>query len=203
MTLEAYCVKCKTKREITNPQPEYTSRDTPRVKGTCPVCGIALFRMGATEAHATLPKPVILPKTTIKAKVKPKTKTRRATKRKSATTTTTKRTSARAEKKAPAEKRTPAKIGKLVIVESPAKARSVGQFLGKGYTVKASKGHVRDLLVSQLSVDVENEFEPKYRVMNDKRDTVKDLKSAVERAQEIFLATDRDRDGEAIAWHLL
>jgi len=94
-------------------------------------------------------------------------------------------------------------VGKLVIVESPAKARSVGQYLGAGYTVKASKGHVRDLLVSQISVDVENDFEPKYRVPNDKRDTVKDLKSAVERASEIYLATDPDREGEAIAWHLL
>src|SRR5664279_4011079 len=98
MTLEAYCVKCKTKREITNPQPEYTSRGTPRVKGICPVCGTALFRMGATEAHATLPKPVILPKATVKTKANAKTKTRRATKRKSATTTT-KSTSARAVKK--------------------------------------------------------------------------------------------------------
>src|SRR5262249_16914597 len=95
------------------------------------------------------------------------------------------------------------KVGKLVIVESPAKARSVGQFLGKGYTVKASKGHVRDLLVSQISVDVANNFEPKYRVMNDKRDTVKELKSAVDHAKEIYLATDPDREGEAIAWHLL
>src|SRR6185369_9792671 len=80
-----------------------------------------------------------------------------------------KKSAAKGDKKAPAK----TGIGKLVIVESPAKARSVGQFLGKGYTVKASKGHVRDLLVSQISVDVENNFEPKYRVMNDKRDTVK------------------------------
>ncbi len=88
-------------------------------------------------------------------------------------------------------------------MESPAKARSVGHFLGKGYTVTASKGHVRDLLKSQLSVDVENNFEPKYRVINDKRETVKELKALVAKASEVYLATDPDREGEAIAWHLL
>ncbi|MCB0155040.1 MAG: DNA topoisomerase I, partial [Anaerolineae bacterium] len=93
--------------------------------------------------------------------------------------------------------------GKLVIVESPAKARTVGKFLGKGYTVKASVGHVRDLLRSQLSVDVENEFAPKYRVPNEKRPVVKELKNLAEGAEEIYLATDPDREGEAIAWHLI
>ncbi len=202
MTLEAYCVKCKTKREIANPQPAYTSRGTPGVKGTCPVCGTTLFRMGATEGHANLPKPEISAAPTVKSKAaaKTKTKAKAKTKRKAAKTTNAKPATSKNEAKAPA---TRAAVGKLVIVESPAKARSVGQFLGKGYTVKASKGHVRDLLVSQLSVDVEKDFEPKYRVMNDKRDTVKDLKSAVERAKEIYLATDPDREGEAIAWHLL
>ncbi|MCY4539160.1 MAG: type I DNA topoisomerase [Chloroflexi bacterium] len=91
----------------------------------------------------------------------------------------------------------------MVIVESPAKARSIGGFLGQGYTVMSSKGHVRDLLKSQLSVEIENEFEPKYRVPNDKRDIVKELKQAAKNAEEIFLATDPDREGEAIAWHLV
>lgn len=93
--------------------------------------------------------------------------------------------------------------GKLVIVESPAKARTVGRHLGNGYAVKASIGHIRDLLRSQISVDVENDFQPKYRVPNEKREVVKDLKKAVARAEEVFLATDPDREGEAIAWHLL
>ncbi len=92
---------------------------------------------------------------------------------------------------------------KLVIVESPAKARTISNFLGKDYVVKASKGHVRDLLVTQLSVDVQNDFEPKYRVPNDKRDIVKELKQAADNAAEIYLATDPDREGEAIAWHLM
>ena len=93
--------------------------------------------------------------------------------------------------------------GKLVIVESPAKARTVGNFLGKGFTVRASVGHVRDLLRSQLSVDVENGFEPKYRVPNEKRILVKEIKAEAKTADEIFLATDPDREGEAIAWHLI
>lgn len=93
--------------------------------------------------------------------------------------------------------------GKLVIVESPAKARTVSKILGRSYTVKASVGHVRDLLRSQLSVDVENDFVPKYRVPNEKRQVVKDLKQAASNAAEIYLATDPDREGEAIAWHLL
>jgi DNA topoisomerase-1 len=91
----------------------------------------------------------------------------------------------------------------MVIVESPAKARTVGNFLGKGYIVKASVGHVRDLLRSQLSVDIENNFEPKYRVPNEKRPIVKELKTDAQKVEEIYLATDPDREGEAIAWHLL
>ena len=93
--------------------------------------------------------------------------------------------------------------GKLVIVESPAKAKTVSRFLGKGYTVRASVGHVRDLLRSKLSVDVENDFEPRYRVPNEKRDVVKDLKKLAGKSEEIYLATDPDREGEAIAWHLM
>lgn len=93
--------------------------------------------------------------------------------------------------------------GKLVIVESPAKAKTVSRFLGKGYTVRASVGHVRDLLRSKLSVDVDNNFEPRYRVPNEKRDVVKDLKKLAKKAESIYLATDPDREGEAIAWHLM
>jgi len=96
-----------------------------------------------------------------------------------------------------------ARRGRLVIVESPAKARSLKGFLGKGYRVEASMGHVRDLLRSKLSIDVENGFQPTYRVPNEKRKVVKRLKSAAAEAAEVFLATDPDREGESIAWHLL
>ncbi len=93
--------------------------------------------------------------------------------------------------------------GKLVIVESPAKAKTVSRFLGKGYTVRASVGHVRDLLRSKLSVDVDNDFKPQYRVPNEKREVVKELKALAQKAESIYLATDPDREGEAIAWHLM
>jgi DNA topoisomerase-1 len=93
--------------------------------------------------------------------------------------------------------------GNLVIVESPAKARTIGRYLGNEYRVEASKGHVRDLLRSQLSVDVDNNFEPKYRVPNEKRSVVKDLKKLAAQSEQIYLATDIDREGEAIAWHLM
>ncbi|MEE8162445.1 MAG: type I DNA topoisomerase [Anaerolineae bacterium] len=97
----------------------------------------------------------------------------------------------------------PKKDGKLVIVESPAKARTVGKFLGNPYRVKASVGHVRDLLRSRLSVDVENDFEPSYRVPKEKKEVVEDLREEVKKAGEVYLATDPDREGEAIAWHLM
>jgi DNA topoisomerase-1 len=157
--LEAYCVKCKTKREIQNPQAGFNKRGGPITRGTCPVCGTTIVKTGRTPAHENLPKPVVQ-----------KEETRRN--------------------------------GKLVIVESPAKARTVGRFLGKEYTVKASVGHIRDLLRSTLSIDIENDFEPKYRVPNDKRKIVKELKTSADRAEKVYLATDPDREGEAIAWHL-
>jgi DNA topoisomerase-1 len=100
-------------------------------------------------------------------------------------------------------KKTGKRSGKLVIVESPAKARTISRYLGRGYTVKASVGHVRDLLRSQLSVDVENNFKPKYRVPNEKRTVVKELKALAEKSESVYLATDLDREGEAIAWHLM
>jgi len=159
--LEAYCVKCKTKREIQNAEAMFNKIGAPVTKGICPVCGTTLYRTGNTEAHANLVKPDIQ------------------------------------------RKKEPERNGKLVIVESPAKAKTVGRFLGKGYTVRASVGHVRDLLRSELSVDVENQFTPKYRVPNEKRPIVKELKALAKKSKEIYLATDPDREGEAIAWHLM
>ena len=166
--MEAYCVKCKTKREMLDPQPVFTANGGPATRGRCPVCGTNLFRMGETEAHAGLPRP--------------------------------ERT---AGKRTPKAKAPVKRHGKLVIVESPAKAKTVGRFLGRGYTVRASVGHIRDLLRSTLSVDVEHDFTPKYRVPNEKREVVKALKAEAAQAADIYLATDPDREGEAIAWHLL
>ncbi|MGH2617541.1 MAG: type I DNA topoisomerase, partial [Thermomicrobiales bacterium] len=93
--------------------------------------------------------------------------------------------------------------GRLVIVESPAKARTISKYLGSGYTVRASMGHVRDLPKSTLGVDVDDNFTPTYLVPRDKSKLVKELKESVQGAREIYLATDPDREGEAIAWHLI
>jgi len=153
-------MKCKTKREMNDPNATFNAKGSPVTIGVCSVCGTKLYRMGRTDAHEGLIPP---------------------------------------EKPAKVEKRE----GRLVVVESPAKAKTVGRYLGKGYTVRASVGHVRDLLKSQLSVDVENNFTPKYRVPNEKKEVVKDIKKLAQKAEEVYLATDPDREGEAISWHLM
>jgi DNA topoisomerase-1 len=91
---------------------------------------------------------------------------------------------------------------KMVIVESPAKARTIGRFLGKGYSVEASVGHVRDLPSNRMGVDIEHDFEPRYVIPAGKKELVKNLQTKAGRASELYLATDPDREGEAIAWHL-
>lgn len=93
-------------------------------------------------------------------------------------------------------------MSKLVIVESPAKAKNIKGYLGKGYEVVASMGHVRDLPAARLSVDIANDFEPKYAVIKGKENFVKDLKKKADAADYVYLATDPDREGEAISWHL-
>ncbi len=91
---------------------------------------------------------------------------------------------------------------KLLIVESPAKAKTIEKILGKDFTVKSSMGHVRDLSKKENAVDVKNQFNPKYEVTPDKKKVVKDLQSALKKVEEVWLATDEDREGEAISWHL-
>ena len=91
---------------------------------------------------------------------------------------------------------------KLVIVESPAKAKTIGKYLGKNYMVEASMGHVRDLPKSKLGVDVENNYEPKYITIRGKGELIDKLRKAAKKADKVYLATDPDREGEAISWHL-
>jgi len=93
-------------------------------------------------------------------------------------------------------------MNKLVIVESPAKARTLYRILGKDYSLKASMGHIRDLPKSRLGVDIANGFAPQYVVPKGKNKIVNELKQAVKNAATVYLATDPDREGEAIAWHL-
>ena len=90
----------------------------------------------------------------------------------------------------------------LVIVESPAKAKTIGKYLGPDYVVKASMGHLRDLPKSTLGVDVEGDFTPNYRPIKGKEDIIKDLKTSADKSKTVYLATDPDREGEAISWHL-
>ena len=90
----------------------------------------------------------------------------------------------------------------LVIVESPAKAKTINKYLGRDYKVVASMGHVRDLPKSKLGVDVNEGFEPEYVVLPDRTKVIRELKEAAKSAEQIFVATDPDREGEAIGWHL-
>ncbi|MBQ1895317.1 MAG: DNA topoisomerase I, partial [Clostridia bacterium] len=93
-------------------------------------------------------------------------------------------------------------MSKLIIVESPTKTKTIKEYLGKDYTVVASMGHVRDLPAAKLNVDVKNNFEPKYAIIKGKENLVRDLQKEVAKADEVYLATDPDREGEAISWHL-
>ncbi len=95
-----------------------------------------------------------------------------------------------------------AKVSNLVIVESPSKAKTIGKYLGPEYTVKASMGHLRDLPKSVMGVDIENGFEPQYQPLESKAELIGELRKAAQKAESIYLATDPDREGEAISWHL-
>ena len=92
---------------------------------------------------------------------------------------------------------------KLVVVESPAKARTIGKILGAGYVIKASLGHVRDLPKKELGIDISNDFAPNYIVIPQRKETIRELKKSADGASAIYLATDPDREGEAISWHLI
>ena len=93
-------------------------------------------------------------------------------------------------------------MANLIIVESPSKAKTLKNYLGSSYVIMASKGHIRDLPAARLSVDVKNNFEPKYSIVKGKESLVKELKEAVKDSDKVYLATDPDREGEAISWHL-
>src|SRR6476660_7643109 len=90
----------------------------------------------------------------------------------------------------------------LVVVESPAKAKTINKYLGRNYKVIASMGHVRDLPKSKLGVEIRDDFEPSYEVIASRKKVLKDLKDAAKESDEIYIATDPDREGEAIGWHL-
>lgn len=161
-----------------------------------------------TAQQAAQPEETPAKKTAAKKTAAKKPAAKKATTKK----TTTKTKAAKAEDgetaaEKPAAKRTTkkteAKPGtKLVIVESPAKAKTIGKYLGRGYTVTASMGHIRDLPASTLGIDVENGYTPKYITIKGKQKLVKELKAEAKKCDGVLLATDPDREGEAISWHL-
>jgi DNA topoisomerase I len=191
--MEAYCVKCKTKREMQNPQALFSARGAAYSQGVCAVCGTKLTRWGATELHAAVDRDAMVAQAKQFADDRPPTATKRAR--------TAPKSKIKNRKSPISNLQSP--TSKLVIVESPAKARTVGKFLGAGYRVRASVGHIRDLPERQMGVDVEHDFRPHYVIMPKKRDVVKELREYVSNASEVFLATDPDREGEAISWHLV
>ncbi len=182
--MEAYCVKCKTKREMQNVQALFSANRAAYSQGVCGVCGTKLTRWGATELHATVDREALIALTPQDEGSKTKDKTPKTAKR------------------SPSIARPSSSTGKLVIVESPAKAKTIGKFLGAGYRVRASIGHIRDLPEKQMGVDIENNFRPHYVITPKKKGVVKELKELAGNASEVYLATDPDREGEAIAWHL-
>lgn len=187
--VEGYCVKCRQKREMVSPQPVFLGEQgRPGTRGQCPECGTAITRFGRTPAHEGLAPPE-----------------RPADSEKPAKAGRAKRTApARGEKQArpsaPTQDR--ANGPKMVIVESPTKARTMGRFLGSGFDVEASVGHIRDLPQNRMGVDIEHDFAPRYVIPAGKADVVKRLQSKAARASQVYLASDPDREGEAIAWHL-
>lgn len=138
-------------------------------------------------------------KSTVK---EPKKKTGTAKKATSVKKAATKTGTVKSAAKTGASKTAPRRAYDLVIVESPAKAKTISQFLGTGYKVQASGGHVRDLPKSTLGVDVDNDFEPKYIQIRGKKDVISAMKTGALGARHVYLATDPDREGEAISWHI-
>ncbi|HEX8705150.1 MAG TPA: type I DNA topoisomerase, partial [Myxococcaceae bacterium] len=156
------------------------------------------------EETAEAPK---APKAAKKAAAKRPAAKKAAAKKKKATTKTAKKGKALATVEAAAdeeEEATPRGKGPhyLVVVESPAKAKTIKKYLGSGYTVKASVGHIKDLPKSKIGVDVEHDFTPEYSVIKGKEKVLNELKKVAKNVDKVFLATDPDREGEAIAWHI-
>jgi DNA topoisomerase-1 len=178
--MEAKCPNCKEIRKLKNLKPFFMSNGTSAVRGQCVVCSNLITKSGRIPEHDKLPQPPKKPKP-IDGKDNPKPP----------------------RSSVPKPVIVPTRNGPpLVIVESPTKAKTIGKFLGRKFQVKASIGHIRDLPKNRLGVDLEHDFEPSYVIPMDKKKTVKELQVMARDAKEIWLATDPDREGEAISWHL-
>ncbi len=156
-------------------KPVFFKNGSPVTQGVCANCGNPnLFRMGRTPAHEGMVPPVVVREPA----------------------------GAKATKKGKKAGKAAPRLKPLVIVESPTKARTIGKFLGRKFHVEASIGHIRDLPKNRLGVDVMADFEPRYCIPVIKKPVVKELRLRAREASEIWLATDPDREGEAISWHL-
>jgi DNA topoisomerase-1 len=185
--MQAYCFKCRGTHELLNAKPIFFEKNgAPATQGTCANCGNEkLFKLGMSPAHEGMPRPVVPPRERKpKAAKKPKAGARGA------------------KAKSGAVSDQDGRSGPLVIVESPKKAKTIGEFLGRKFRVRASIGHIRDLPKNRLGVDVDNDFVPTYVIPMDKKATMKELKQLARGANAVWLATDADREGEAISWHL-
>ena len=205
-------------RDISNAQVVKAANGKPLTRGVCAVCGSVLMRVGegtgADSESQTRQSalPLVEPRMEITAARETKAPPKSSPRAKKPA----------APKRAARSRRTrvvgdedvetdagdsvlsppPSDLNALVIVESPAKAKTISKFLGRNYKVRASVGHVRDLPVKELGVDIEHDFKPKYEITAKKRDVVQELREYAQGAREIYLATDPDREGEAISWHL-
>lgn len=206
--MQAYCFKCRGKHDLLNPTPIFFANGSPALQGVCANCGNEkVYKMGRTPEHDSVTPPSAEERAAARARkaaaadAKP-ARTAKAGKAAKSTKTANTTRSAKSGSSSSSGNNKSAPGGPLVIVESPTKARTIGKFLGRKYTVRASIGHVRDLPKNRLGVDVDHDFEPTYVVPVKKKDTVKELRQLARQADSIWLATDPDREGEAISWHL-
>jgi DNA topoisomerase-1 len=216
--MQAHCPKCKISREISNAQVVKAANGKPLTRGTCAVCGSVLMRViepsddGRQTVDAIMQPALPLVESRQEKTVARETKAsdeKSRVKKSIAPKRATRSRRARSEDDDLGEEsisnlQFPISTSgaALVIVESPAKAKTISKFLGRNYRVRASVGHIRDLPRKDLGVDLEHDFKPKYEITAKKRDVVDELREYAQSAREIYLATDPDREGEAISWHL-
>jgi DNA topoisomerase-1 len=222
--MQAYCSKCSALREMTEIQITRAADGLTITRGKCAVCGNALIALGAPPTSSAPQQGDLFSSapasgkksapSTDSAPAQSKTaspaKTARAKKAATPKRGTRSRRARHDDNELGGDETTVSNLhspvspsgAALVIVESPAKAKTISKFLGRNYRVRASVGHIRDLPVKEMGVDLEHDFKPKYEISAKKRDVVSELREYAANAPEIYLATDPDREGEAISWHL-
>jgi DNA topoisomerase-1 len=222
--MHAYCSQCSALREMTALQITRTADGQVITRGKCAVCGTPLIALGAPPSENKSPQQAELFPPTLAAPQTQSPKHEKILKESQASKPQTSRAKkSDAPKRATRSQRARAQDDEaqsdeqdsvpsppsaslggspLVIVESPAKAKTISKFLGRRYRVRASVGHIRDLPVKEMGVDIEHDFKPKYEISAKKREVVAELREDAANAPEIYLATDPDREGEAISWHL-